>query len=243
MPITMRCPSCDATMNAPDHAVGRKVRCPKCGDAVPVEETAEEESPRRGMTSVASRKPARRSRDEEPEEEELEEVEDEEDDDNVKRRPAVKKSQPANNEDIANDLPSDYADEVLRELRRKERLMWVGQPLPKLLALRSLSVAIFGVVFFVVGIVFTAVMASGMGGAGALCLIFSLVGVGMMFAPLFAYKRGQRTFYALTNRRALVWQGGYFAGLPFRAEVSPAKRQARQHRASETGEENRCLLA
>lgn len=36
--ISMNCPSCDAKLKAPDDAVGKKTKCPKCGAAVTVPE-------------------------------------------------------------------------------------------------------------------------------------------------------------------------------------------------------------
>jgi hypothetical protein len=34
MPITVKCPSCDGEMSAPDRAVGKKGKCPKCGQVL-----------------------------------------------------------------------------------------------------------------------------------------------------------------------------------------------------------------
>src|SRR3954469_12424255 len=36
MPILVKCGGCQAKMNAPDAAAGKKVKCPKCGGVVPV---------------------------------------------------------------------------------------------------------------------------------------------------------------------------------------------------------------
>src|SRR5438105_3392974 len=36
MPILVKCGGCQAKMNAPDAAAGRKVKCPKCGGIVAV---------------------------------------------------------------------------------------------------------------------------------------------------------------------------------------------------------------
>lgn len=38
MPISVVCPSCSGKLKVPDHLAGRKVKCPKCGGAVPTEE-------------------------------------------------------------------------------------------------------------------------------------------------------------------------------------------------------------
>ena len=40
MPIVVTCPECSTKLSAPDSAVGKQVRCPKCGAAAPVTATA-----------------------------------------------------------------------------------------------------------------------------------------------------------------------------------------------------------
>lgn len=41
MPIPVRCPNCNAKLNAPDAAAGRRVKCPKCETKVPVPAVSE----------------------------------------------------------------------------------------------------------------------------------------------------------------------------------------------------------
>ncbi len=36
MPIVVTCPSCSATLKAPDNAAGRKLKCPKCTSVIEV---------------------------------------------------------------------------------------------------------------------------------------------------------------------------------------------------------------
>lgn len=36
MPIELACPSCRKTLQVPDHAAGKKARCPACGEIIPV---------------------------------------------------------------------------------------------------------------------------------------------------------------------------------------------------------------
>jgi uncharacterized Tic20 family protein len=38
MPISVACPTCGAKLKAPDTAVGKKIKCPKCGSLIPVSE-------------------------------------------------------------------------------------------------------------------------------------------------------------------------------------------------------------
>src|SRR5438552_9952822 len=42
MPVPVTCPSCAASLRAPDNAAGRKLKCPKCGGIIPVASAGEE---------------------------------------------------------------------------------------------------------------------------------------------------------------------------------------------------------
>jgi predicted Zn finger-like uncharacterized protein len=42
MPVPVTCPNCGASLKAPDNAVGRKVKCPKCGGVISVSAAQEE---------------------------------------------------------------------------------------------------------------------------------------------------------------------------------------------------------
>lgn len=43
MPIQVACSSCNATLKAPDHAAGKKVRCPKCQNELLIPSTGGQE--------------------------------------------------------------------------------------------------------------------------------------------------------------------------------------------------------
>lgn len=75
MPIAVQCPECNARLNAPDTAAGKKVKCPKCSTALVIPANDEEEPPVRRKSrpddsdeEVRSKKP--RDPDDEEEEEE-----------------------------------------------------------------------------------------------------------------------------------------------------------------------------
>ena len=46
MPLIVLCSNCASKLRVQEEAIGRKVRCPKCGDAVPVHEPDDAPAPR-----------------------------------------------------------------------------------------------------------------------------------------------------------------------------------------------------
>src|SRR5437016_91319 len=52
MAISVSCPSCEAKLKVGDHLAGRKIKCPKCSETMPVPEES-------GETAVAAGKPRR----------------------------------------------------------------------------------------------------------------------------------------------------------------------------------------
>ncbi len=117
------------------------------------------------------------------------------------------------------DLNQQMADEVEAELLAQERLLWIGQPVPGRMLLRSsrssaaallgalIALALTGGLFFVL----TATRAGAvsrspmMGGIFALIMLVGLVAVlgPMIMNALTA----RRTVYTVTDRRALVIAG------------------------------------
>lgn len=129
--------------------------------------------------------------------------EDDEEDDNVQAR---KVPTTATTEEVldASDAPEHIKERVQEELSGKERLVWLGQPDPKIMMVRGIPQAIMGLVFAIIGCVlmFTLNMgAMGYIGPG----LFLLIGLGMCFYPLFQNMRAKKMSYALTNRRCIVW--------------------------------------
>jgi hypothetical protein len=131
-------------------------------------------------------------------------------------------------------LPPELDQRVRSELAADERLVWVGRPRPDLYRGQTIFLAIFGAFFtaialfmFSIGLVMTVGFAgfgAAAGGAGGglagcfplfFCLFtvpFMLIGGYMMTAPLWMPKRIARVVYALTNRRAIIWEPGWFRG-------------------------------
>jgi len=207
--VMLRCPSCETKLHASDKSAGKTVRCPRCKRVLSVPSTAEPWG--RSSAEAAVYGLAR------PEDEvdELEEVEDEEEIRDVRRSRDRRRKKPFadNNEEIAYELPLQQAETVLDHLSGKERLLWVGKPLSKLLVVRTIPLVIFGVIFTCVALIPTLLLVRVFGFLPVMIgLVMSLVGIGMICSPFFAVAPGKLNYYALTTRRALVWRGGYFYG-------------------------------
>lgn len=128
-------------------------------------------------------------------------------------------------------LPDDLDARVRSELDRGEQLLWVGQPRPDRFARRAIPIALFGIPFTAFAI-FWISMASfaamkGVPNAGPLGVIgvcfplfgvpFVLVGLGMLSSPFWAGRKAKRTCYALTDRRAILFDAGMFGSVEVRS--------------------------
>lgn len=126
-------------------------------------------------------------------------------------------------------LPIELENRVQSELRDGERLLWVGQPIPARYGRKGIPLMIFGGIFTAFSL-FWIVMAFSMGAFaggnafGWMGLIFPLfglpfllVGLGMLTAPRWMKKLASRTFYAITDRRVILWEAGLFGRMEVRS--------------------------
>lgn len=108
---------------------------------------------------------------------------------------------------------------VEREMQSGERLLWVEKPDPARLGSRMIVPALFGIPVTAFAIFWTASAWSmsqntGFGGSGfdkvfpLFGLIFVVVGLAVLSSPLWAFAKGTRTIYAISNHRALVVESG-----------------------------------
>ena len=131
-------------------------------------------------------------------------------------------------------LSPDLDSMVRGELAGDEKLVWVGQPLPGRMTMAAIPISIFGIFFTGFAIVWM-VMALAIAGGGMVAVtgrpafglgggVFALfglpflaVGLGMLTSPIWAGRRALRTCYALTDRRVIVWNPGWFGGVQVRS--------------------------
>ncbi len=130
-------------------------------------------------------------------------------------------------------LSAEMDERVRSELRDGERLVWTGQPRPSRFAKGALPIVLFGIPWTALAIVWMAaasglLFGGGNGGMGAFNLIFPLfglpfvlIGFGMLSAPYWMRRKARRTCYALTDRRAILWEAGWRGSVTVRS-YSPA---------------------
>jgi hypothetical protein len=128
---------------------------------------------------------------------------------------------------LDSSLPEELDAQVRSELRPGERLLWVGQPQVRRLVRQAIPTMLFGIPWTGFS-VFWMSAASGMffgnGGFGLFSLIFSLfgvpfvlIGLWLLTYPYWRWREAERTCYALTDRRAIVWQAGMFGAVTVRS--------------------------
>lgn len=130
-------------------------------------------------------------------------------------------------------LPPELDTRVRSELRDGEVLLWVGQPNPARFARQAIPLVLFGIPWTAFS-VFWVAAASGMlfggfangPGGGALGIFacfplfglpFVLIGIGMLTSPYWFRRQAKQTFYALTDRRAILWQASTFGSVNVRS--------------------------
>ncbi len=121
-------------------------------------------------------------------------------------------------------LPETLGNLVRGELAQGEVVRWVAQPKPGRWAIKSLGIALFGIpfagfaVFWIIkGFemnAWTAEHFPDKGGGMDLCfplfgLPFVLVGLAMLSSPLWMMYKANQTAYVITDRRAIVLEGGW----------------------------------
>jgi len=103
---------------------------------------------------------------------------------------------------------------AMKQLDNGERLLWSGVPSPGGLAVSALPLTFMGILFSgfaAFWIASAASMTSGSSGDGFPGAIFPLfgvpfllIGLGMLSAPLWAYRSAKNTIYAVTDGRVMV---------------------------------------
>ncbi len=128
-------------------------------------------------------------------------------------------------------LPTELTERLDAELAKGERVVWSGQPIAWRFVWPSVFIVLFGIPWTAFAIFWIAT-ASGIAGhvpgeaPGVFSLFrffplfgipFVLVGLVMLSAPYWALRRARRTVYAITDRRALLIEGGLLRGVSVRS--------------------------
>lgn len=141
-------------------------------------------------------------------------------------------------------LPRELRSQVEMELQSGERVVWMDQPIPARYARSSIGLVIFGIPWTAFSIFWVAMAAKGVssmkGGMGGMIawlfplfgVPFVLIGLGMLSSPWWARRRAARTAYVITDRRAILFEGGWRGGLNVRSFEPASLRgelQRKQH--------------
>jgi hypothetical protein len=133
------------------------------------------------------------------------------------------------------EIPAHLKNRVQGELDQDEQLLWIGQPQPGRMARKAIPLMIFGIPFTAFAL-FWMTMASGIlfvggnadFGPGIFLLCFPLfgipfvvVGLGLLTAPFWAYRNAGRTCYAVTSKRVILWEAGWFGSITVRSYLPP----------------------
>ncbi|MGD1278779.1 MAG: hypothetical protein ABR964_16320 [Tepidisphaeraceae bacterium] len=122
-------------------------------------------------------------------------------------------------------LSPQWQHQIDSELEEGEKLIWAAQPLPRVYRRRAIGAVLFGIPWTAFA-VFWMVGASGAWNTHphrpstapfALFPLFGvpfvLIGLGMLTSPFWMGRKARRVLYALTNRRAIIFEGRIFGGI------------------------------
>ena len=150
-------------------------------------------------------------------------------------------------------LPEELDNRIHAELRHGEQLIWAGQPIPGRLMRGAIPFVVSGL-FFTAFAIFWLATASGIlfggfqhgawDGFGGLFACFPLfgvpfvlIGLGMISSPYWLKRRAQRTCYALTDQRAIIWVPGWFSGTEVRSyQAAQLDKMSRRDYADGSGD-------
>jgi len=118
----------------------------------------------------------------------------------------------------AGTIPRELDDKVKRELETGERLLWIEQPIPRYFTAMSTGAFLFAIpwtafaIFWICGASGFKLPDFSKGGFSFFPLFglpFVLIGIGMLSAPLWAYRKAFKTVYVITDRRAITFDAGW----------------------------------
>lgn len=115
-------------------------------------------------------------------------------------------------------IPRELEDKVKRELESGESILWMEQPIPRYFTAMSTSAFLFAIpwtafaIFWICGASGFKLPDFSEGGFSFFPLFglpFVLIGMGMLSAPLWAYRKALKTVYVITDRRGITFDAGW----------------------------------
>jgi hypothetical protein len=138
------------------------------------------------------------------------------------------------------EVPADLKDKLLKGLNANEKPVWIGQPVPNLVLLRSSGYFVVGGIGILIAVIWLYVLltpakappppkqgkpvvaapaAQSTGNLWMLPATIFLVSACFSAVPVLRWRTAKRTCYVLTNRRALVYKESLFS--PTRESYPP----------------------
>lgn len=145
---------------------------------------------------------------------------------------------------ISRNLPYELRHLMEDELNDQETPLWTGRPTPGRMAIKGLPTALFAIpftafaVFWIGGASRFKVPDFSEGGFSFFPLFglpFLFIGLGMLCTPLWKMRAAKRTLYVLTDKRAILFSGGWRTTI---RSFSPGQLQdlSRKQRADGSGD-------
>ena len=112
-------------------------------------------------------------------------------------------------------------------LRSGEKIIWRGRPTPSAAIQTGWAEILFGLFFFSFAVFWTIGASAAGGFFGLFGVPFMAVGAWMLSKPIRTKRRARRTYYAITNRRALIItrQDGYRVDSVYASEFTQFSRK------------------
>ncbi len=210
MAITIKCPDCGHTEESKS---GAEKTCPECeGTMAP---PAKKKYQAKSSSLEEEARAKKKGRDD--------------DDDDEDEKPKPKKKKSFDDDDKGSGFTLDPAPaealelntgvkskglmrQVQEELSRGEVLYWAARMCPEIVEQKAKVLMFVGIGVAGVGVLFSSIFfAVAPWFAGLIPLVFVLIGVGMAaFLPGATRKAAARSWYALTNNRAIVYSANLF---------------------------------
>jgi hypothetical protein len=116
---------------------------------------------------------------------------------------------------IMNDVPYDKIRRIQSELQSGEAIRWISQANPRATALAGIGIFLFAIpwtafsIFWICGAAGFKVPDFKDGIVDFFPLFgipFVLIGLGMMLSPVSMWRKAKRTYYIVTDRRAVIFE-------------------------------------
>lgn len=113
-------------------------------------------------------------------------------------------------------IPAALDAKVKQELEPGERLVWMEQPVPRFFTAASTPMFVFAFPWTAFAVFWTVSAAEykvpdfsrSLDYVPFFGLPFIAIGIAFLFSPLWAYFKALKTVYAITDRRAITFEGG-----------------------------------